>query len=273
MRTAQSRWPSACLRSWIGHQARLLACAVCLVVVGLGCGNPSAPSVSRAPAPSASKSPATVAYIDLPKVEPRTGTAVVIVVDTSGSMAQSVPDASGRMRPKYQIASEALDRIIQNTAEWKKGHADRPLQLAIYHFASSAAVVLPMAEFDQNRAQAALKRIPPPNGGTAIGKALQEAFKALYGSGYTRKFVLCITDGENTVGPPPDVVGRQLHAQTGGGVELDFVAFDTSARQFKFLNNVNGHVVEAADGSQLQAELARIYEKRILAEKPDEPQK
>jgi Mg-chelatase subunit ChlD len=201
------------------------------------------------------------------------GTAVVILVDTSGSMSQQVPDGSGKMRPKIQIAREALDRIIQNTAEWKKSHADRPLQLGIDHFSSSVAVVLPVSEFDQNKAQDALKRIPAPNGGTAIGKALQEAFKALYASGYTRKFVICITDGENTAGPPPEVVARQLHAQTGGAVELHFVAFDTSARQFKFLNDVNGHVVEAADGGQLQAELARIYEKRILAEKPDEQQK
>jgi Mg-chelatase subunit ChlD len=273
MSTAQSRCSSARLPCRTGHQAALLACALCLAVVGLGCGNPSVSSVKPAPSQSVARSPAGVAYIDLPKVEPRTGTAVVILVDTSGSMAQAVPDGSGKMRPKNQIAREALERIIQNTADWKKGHADKPLQLAIYHFASSAAVVLPMSQFDADKAQAALKRIPAPNGGTAIGKALHDAFKALYGSGYTRKFVLCITDGENTVGPPPDVVARQLHAQTGGGVELHFVAFDTSARQFKFLNNVNGHVVEAADGGQLQAELARIYEKRILAEKPDEQQK
>jgi len=50
------------------------------------------------------------------------------------------------------------------------------------------------------------------------------------------------------------------------------VAFDTSAKQFKFLSDVNGHVVEASDGDQLNAELTKIYERRILVEK-EEPEK
>jgi len=78
-----------------------------------------------------------------------------------------------------------------------------------------------------------------------------------------------ITDGENTSGPAPDWVARNLHAQTEGAVELDFVAFDTSASQFRFLKDINGHAVEAANGEQLQAELTKIYENRILAEKPE----
>ena len=45
-----------------------------------------------------------------------------------------------------------------------------------------------------------------------------------------------------------------------------FVAFDVEAAKFRFLRDVNGYVVQAADGPQLQAELAKIYEKRILAE-------
>ena len=59
-----------------------------------------------------------------------------------------------------------------------------------------------------------------------------------------------------------------LHEQTGGEVEIHFVAFDTSAGHFAFLKDVNGFVVEAADGAQLDARLADIYEKRILAEAP-----
>ena len=59
---------------------------------------------------------------------------------------------------------------------------------------------------------------------------------------------------------------------TGGEVEIHFVAFDTSAAQFAFLKSANGAVVEAADGAQLQARLAEIYEKRILAEAAAEQQ-
>src|SRR4030095_12799227 len=112
---------------------------------------------------------------------------------------------------------------------------------------SNVAPVLPMGEFDQAKAEAALSRIPAPNSGTAIGRALEEGFQALYRSGGVRKYVVCITDGETTSGPPPDLIARQLHSQTKGDVEIHFVAFDVAATRFKFLGDVNGYVVEAAD--------------------------
>jgi Mg-chelatase subunit ChlD len=243
--------------------------ALGLALVALGCdGQPrhSIPTKSvRGTVPGGTY------QIDLFKAEPRAGTAIVILVDTSASMSQSVKDRHGKMRPKDQIAGDALRHIIQHTAEWKKGHPNANLQLAIYTFSSSVSEVLPMGEFNQDKAQAAVDRIPRPNSGTAIGTAIEAAFKALYRSGCTRKFVLCVTDGENTVGPPPDWIAHHLHARTGGEVELDFVAFDTSASQFKFLSGVNGHVVEASDGAQLQTELQKIYQERILVEK-EEPQ-
>jgi Mg-chelatase subunit ChlD len=212
--------------------------------------------------------------LDLPQVEPRAGTAIVILVDTSGSMSQPAPATTGgAARPKQQLAREALQRIINHTAEWKKNHPERTVELAIYTFSSMAQEVLPMGPFDQGKAQAALARVPRASGGTAIGQAVAEGFKALYRSGCARKFVVCITDGENTSGPGPDWVARGLFAQTKGEVELQFVAFDTSARVFEFLKEVNGDVVEAGNGEQLQAELTKIYEQRILVEKEDVPPK
>jgi hypothetical protein len=77
---------------------------------------------------------------------------------------------------------------------------------------------------------------------------------------------VCITDGENTIGTPPEQVARQLFSQTKGDVDIHFIAFDTSARHFGFLKDVNGTVVEAADGKQLQDQLVDLYEKRILVE-------
>jgi Mg-chelatase subunit ChlD len=190
-------------------------------------------------------------------------------VDTSGSMGQRVRDGAGNQRPKNQIAHDALERIIEQTDQWKKAHPNQTLQLGITHFSSSVWELLPMGDFDAARARAALERLPAPNSGTAIGGALEEAFKALYRSGCARKYVVCITDGENTSGVAPEWVARQLFKQTEGAVEVHFVAFDTSARHFAFLKDVNGHVVEAADGKQLQQELINIYDKRILAEKPE----
>ncbi len=206
--------------------------------------------------------------INLPKVDQRLGTAVVVLLDTSGSMANPVQDRTGRSRPKHEIAREALEGILQYTHDWKQKHPDRVLELGIYRFSSAAVEVLPIGAFDLAKAREAVKRIPTPGGGTAIGQALEDGFKALYKTGCTRKFVVCITDGENTAGNPPEYIGRILHEQTKGDVEMHFVAFDTSPQKFGFLKGMNGQVVEASDGTQLQARLNDIYEKRILAEAP-----
>lgn len=252
---------------------RLTTCPVILTVIltSLGCGRADHKH-GGAPSAAPSRSAAGGYYqIDLFKTEPRAGTAVVILVDTSGSMKQPVKDRNGQMQPKNVIANEAMTHIIQSTAAWKKSHPAANLQLALYHFNSSVAEVLPMGEFDAGKAAAAIKKLPPPNSGTAIGKALESAFKALYRSGCQRKFVVCITDGENTTGPPPAWIAHQLFDRTQGEVELQFVAFDTAADQFKFLKDVNGHVVEASDGIKLQTELEKIYQERILVEK-EEPE-
>ncbi|MBN1344337.1 MAG: VWA domain-containing protein [Phycisphaerae bacterium] len=204
--------------------------------------------------------------ISLPDRPQRIGTAIVILIDTSGSMAARIRAQDGTMKPKHEIAEGALERIVDYTARWKASRADRVLDLGMYSFSSSPAVVLGMGEFDAKAARSALERIPRPGGGTAIGQAIVEGFRALYGSGCITKHLVCITDGENTSGVPPDRVSRQLYDQTEGAVEMHFVAFDTSAKGFNFLSQVNGHVVEAVDGAELRVQLKEIYEKRILAE-------
>lgn len=261
-------------QTWGPVLAVLLAAGFGLVLTKSGCNRHE--SHQKPPAqPGASKDypmPPGQYSIDLFKAEPRLGTAVVVLVDTSGSMAQDVKDRGGQRRPKYQIAHNALENVIKTTAAWKKAHPQANLQMAIYSFNSSVGEVLPMGDFDEAKAQAALNRLPPPNSGTAIGKALEAGFKALYRSGCTRKFVVCVTDGENTTGPAPDWIARHLHARTEGEVELQFIAFDTAASQFQFLKQVNGHVVQADDGTRLQAELEKVYQERILVEK-EEPEK
>jgi Mg-chelatase subunit ChlD len=240
----------------------LLGIGLCLAGLQSSCRPSAAPNAARRTPSGASADGA----IELPQADQRLCTGVVLLIDTSGSMTQSVQDRGGAQRPKHVIARDALQRIVDYTNTWKTAHPDRSLQVGIYHFSSSVREMLPLAEFAGDSAKSAVGRLPPPGGGTAIGMALETGFKALYASGCVRKYIVCITDGQNTSGPPPDRVAQQFYAQTGGDVELHFVAFDTSAAQFDFLKGVNGTVVEAADGEQLQTRLAEIYEKRILAE-------
>ena len=256
--------------TWFSR-AVLLGTILVLVPIS-GCGrapDPSPKKIGPAPMPGTGPVKHGIMPIDLPQGEQKPGAGVVVLVDTSGSMAQAVNDKDGKQRPKNLIARDALERIVQHTAQWKTKNPERPLQMGIYHFSSAVAPVLPMGAFDEAKARTAVAAIPSQGGGTAIGSAVEEGFKALYKSGSTRKYLIVITDGENTAGLPPDRVSRQLFDQTKGDVEIHFVAFDIAARQFQFLNAVNGHVVQAADGGQLQTELTKIYDQRIFAEAED----
>ena len=252
-------------------QARVsipVALAVAISLVSSGCGRkPPAPrpvqsATTHRPTPTSNLLPP----ISLPQPSQRLGTAVVIVIDTSGSMQQTVHDQTGHQRPKHEIARAALTKIIHATDEWQKKHPDSPLFMGISSFSSGTAEVLKIGPFNAVQANHAVAAIPRPAGGTAIGKALAAGFESLYSTGCVRKHLICITDGVNTVGTPPDLMARQLYSQTHGDVEMHFVAFDTSDSHFGFLKSTGGSVVVAADASQLQARLTEIYEKRIFAE-------
>lgn len=246
-------WPTVLAALWLATAA--------------GCGRSQPAPVTRSPGPvTQPQSPQPLPNIDLPQPAQRLGTAVVLLVDISPSMAQSVPDHAGRQRPKNEIAREALQRVMKVTEDWHKQHSDQVLDLGIVQFDRICTTILPAGPFDPAKAHAAVEKPPRPGDGTAIGLALEEGFKQLYATGCIRKHLVCITDGENTVGTPPDRVARQLFSQTKGDVEIHFIAFDTSAQNFAFLKGVNGTVVEAADGKQLQAQLVDLYEKRILVE-------
>ncbi len=216
----------------------------------------------RVPPPPPEESPAY--YVS--EVEEGLGAAIAILVDTSGSMSESVP---GDGRPKYAIARQALEEVLGGTDAFVKRRPDFPIKLAIYGFASSPWVVYPMQPYDGPSVVRALAKIPGPGGGTAIGSALLNARPALYRSGVFRKYILVITDGQNTVGSAPDRVARDIFRKSRGAVSIYFVAFDVSPAAFGFLRDVGGDVLPARDAEGLRAALKRIYEGKVLAEAVD----
>lgn len=238
-------------------QARARAAGAVLLLSLAACGESRPPRKQAAAPPEAP--------IKLPRPDQRLCTAVVILLDTSKSMLQAVVDRGGERRPKSHIARDALLQVIDRTAAWTAAHPDRPIELGIYRFSSDVERMLDVAPFDQAAARRAVDRYAI-EGGTAIGRALESAYRGLSRSGCVRQHVICITDGENTSGPDPGLTARKFFEATGGGVELHFVAFDTSPKKFGFLSAVNGSVVEAADGEQLERRMAEIYERRILVE-------
>ena len=198
-------------------------------------------------------------------VEEGLGAAVAILVDTSGSMRQ---DAPGDSRPKFVVAQEALEAMLDATEAFIAKRPDFPIKIGIYSFSSNVRILRPIERYDRASIREALDRVPRPGGGTAIGEALRTARPDLYRAGTFRKYLLVVTDGENTSGRSPDDVARDIFRKSEGGVQIYFVAFDTSPQKFAFLKDVGGDVLGAGTGIELRKALDEVYQGKILAEAP-----
>jgi nitric oxide reductase activation protein len=196
-------------------------------------------------------------------VEEGLGAAVAILIDTSGSMAQNAP---GDVRPKADVARDALEAMFDATESLVARRPGFAVKVGIYSFSSGVSTVLPMQAFNRAAVRQALAQLPRPGGGTAIGEAMAVARPELYRAGVFRKYLLVVTDGENTAGRSPDFVAREIFAKSERAVETYFVAFDTSAERFSFLKQVQGDVIGAGNGPELKKALDEIYQGRILAE-------
>jgi Mg-chelatase subunit ChlD len=199
------------------------------------------------------------------EVEEGIGAAVAILIDTSGSMRDDVP---GDTRPKSTVAQEAVKEMLAATDAFVAKRPDFPVKVGIYSFSSHVRTLLPMAAYDRDAIREALEGLPKPGGGTAIGEALRHARPELYRSGVFRKYLLVVTDGENTSGRSPDRVAREIWRKSEGAVNTYFVAFDISPEKFAFLKEVGGDVIGAGTGAELHRALDGIYQGRILAEAP-----
>jgi len=245
-------------RSFVGR-IRGLAIAVLLPSVLLACQQRTHRERSRA---TATESPESDAPYQA-EVEEGLGAALAILVDTSGSMKQNAP---GDSRPKYVVAQEALEAMLDATDAFIAKRPDFPIKIGVYSFASSVHVLRPIQPYDRAAVRATLASLPRPGGGTAIGDAMREARPDLYRAGVFRKYLLVVTDGDNTNGRSPDDVARDIWRKSEGAVQTYFVAFDTSPEKFAFLKDVGGDVIGAGTGAELRTALDGIYQGKILAE-------
>jgi Mg-chelatase subunit ChlD len=198
-------------------------------------------------------------------VEEGLGAAVAILVDTSGSMRDKI---AGDGRPKHEVAREAIEDMLDATDAFVARRPDFPIKIGIYSFSSNVRVLRPIMPYDRAALRAALSGLPRPGGGTAIGEAMRAARPDLYRAGVFRKYLLVVTDGDNTSGRPPDQVAREIFRKSEGGVQVYFVAFDTNPEKFGFLKEAGGDVFGAGTGAELRTALDGVYQGKILAEAP-----
>ena len=194
------------------------------------------------------------------------GAAVAIMVDNSGSMREM---AGSDTRPKFQVARQALEEMLASTDSFAAKQPGFPIKVGLYYFSSDVHPLIPVQAYDAASLRAALESMPTPTGGTAIGRAMDVARDALYKSGIIRKYILVVTDGENTDGRSPREVAQEIAKRSEGAVRMYFVAFDVDAKKFAFLHDVHGEVLGAGNALALRASLDTIYRGRILAEALD----
>ena len=244
-------------RRTLESDARLVAGL--LVLLTAACVSPGSSSRSnRAASADAESSPPYQA-----EVEEGLGAAVAILVDTSGSMKDHAP---GDSRPKYLVARESLEAMLDATDAFVAKRPDFPIKIGLYSFSSAVRTLRAIQPYDRTAIRDALAQLPEPGGGTAIGDAMREARPDLYRAGVFRKYLLVVTDGENTRGRNPEGVARDIWDRSGHAVQVYFVAFDTGTDKFAFLKEVGGDVIGAGSGPELRTALDGIYQGKILAE-------
>jgi Ca-activated chloride channel family protein len=182
--------------------------------------------------------------------------AIVLCIDTSGSMASS--DVS----PTRAGAADAAARTFID------GVPDGT-RLGIVGFSSAALPLGPLSA-DRDAARDALARLPPPNGGTAIGDALLAAARMLPPGG--RRAIVLVTDGVNNAGSDPLADAAAIGARgiaiftvgigtngsgmtipgTGEEAELDEDALRTIA------GDAGGSYARASDAGALRERLATL---------------
>ena len=94
------------------------------------------------------------------------------------------------------------------------------------------------------------------------------AKRALDGTGFTRRHLLVVTDGENTDGVPPDRVAVQIGKRPEAErPSIYFVAFDVEASRFSGVRDAGGLVLAAANAKELNDTLDALLRGKILVEK------
>jgi hypothetical protein len=208
------------------------------------------------------------------------GVAVAIVYDTSGSMNDPVKDEAGKPSPKYVIANRALVAIanrIQTFATKGAAGSPRKIHAGLFVFRKDGPhAALPFGPFNAAAFTTWARGFSAPSGGTPLGNTLNTAGHAALDSGLTRKHVLVITDGMNTIGPSPAAILANLQQAAGQkqtSVAVHFVAFDVDAKVFDGVKKLGATVVGASNESQLNTQLEFILEKKILLEEEEPPKK
>jgi len=195
------------------------------------------------------------------------GIAALVVMDVSGSMADPAQQGGP---PKIEIARRSALALIQQFANYATAHPGEPVLVGLYEFSQASGEdtreVIPLSPADPQRAQDALAGMRA-RGGTPIGDAMIVGKRVLDRSGFTRRHLLVVTDGENTDGrEPEDVMAALSKRPAEERPSVYFVAFDIAANRFDSVRDAGGLVLSAGNERELNDTLSSLLTGKILVE-------
>lgn len=163
--------------------------------------------------------------------------------------------------------------LVNQFDSYAREHPDQKISLGIYEFSQrnqspSARPIVRLAPPDPVAASTAISRMIA-NGDTPIGDAMIVAMKDLDATGLSKKHILVITDGDNTVGYSPADVTRIIAGKSDTArAAVYFVAFDIAASRFNSVRDAGGLVLAASNETDLKGTLDYVLSGKILAEQP-----
>jgi von Willebrand factor type A domain len=203
------------------------------------------------------------------------GISVVIAVDISGSMADR-PRSGGDA--KYLQSAAALKTVanfLENIARTQK---DLKVQVALMKFDDFTDLVMPLTLLNEAGIALLDRKVDPrnfePNGGTAIGKAMEAGTEILAQSGTVIKSLIIVTDGENNVSPDPEDVMKAIYTNrnnistedmniTTNAQLTSFVGFDIQSPQFGKFRDLGARITSADNQEEIEKGLRSFLEADI----------
>jgi Mg-chelatase subunit ChlD len=194
------------------------------------------------------------------------GIGIVVLVDTSGSMKDNVPETGGGEAAKIEIAKRVTLAAFNAIADFAEKNPGKTVLAGMTRFSGSVTEMLPLAPPNRAVAQSTVARLEA-GGSTAIGDALVAAKQQLNKAKLKKQYMIVITDGMNTSGSRPEEVVAVLQAlPQEQRATIYLIAFDVAAKVFEPLVKQGVAVSEARDAKSLQNALDYILYEKILVE-------
>ena len=233
-------------------RARGLAGVAAALLCGLGAGLVVGLPTSAAAASAVSNDEVDTAYGRM-----------MLVLDSSGSMAEKTPSGVTRIAAAKTALGEVVDTLPDEAAVGLRVYGATVFSKSDAGACTDSQQVVEPGTDNREDLRAAIASYQP-YGETPIGYALREAAKDIGGEG--NRSIVLVSDGEATCAPDPCEVASEI-TRSGIDLQVDVVGLDVTGSAREQLQcvaeNGNGTYYDADDADELADSLDRVAERAV----------